>query len=114
MRRHRPELADSPWSMAVGLLISCVSVACSGQLTATDQSGDPAAVGPGATNTGVGGDGSIVGTPTTPGAGTSSGGVPGAIAGPGTVPPEVMGEQFSAPSLRRLTISQYQNSLRDL
>jgi len=73
-------------------------------------------MGPG-TVTGTGGDGSMV--PGGPGAGPgATGGSAGSgaqMAPPGgQLPQEVMGEQFSSPSLRRLTIAQYQNSLRDL
>lgn len=63
---------------------------------------------------GSGGTGTMVGPGAVPGAaGTAGAGAQMAPPG-GQLPQEVMGEQFSSPSLRRLTTVQYQNSLRDL
>jgi hypothetical protein len=86
-------------------------LACSGQLAGTDEN---MATGPGAM-TGNGGTGAMVGPGAGPGASAGSAGTGAQVAPPGgQLPQEVMGEQFSSPSLRRLTTVQYQNSLRDL
>lgn len=64
---------------------------------------------------GSGGTGTMVGPGGVPGATAGTAGTGAQVAPPGgQLPQEVMGEQFSSPSLRRLTTIQYQNSLRDL
>src|SRR5688500_14223158 len=90
-----------PRVLGVALLAIAPAVACSGQITETVN--DPDSTGPGGGN--PANPGGAVGNPANPG-----GSVPGAVGGGAPVPPSMPGP---AP-LRRLTIHEYNNTLRDL